>query len=153
VDKSWSPLRLIREAIPVGGGLENLSGVQDAKDSYKSPGRPDAEVRSRIFYRGQSQCALALHAVFCRRTIRDFYHARNATVRNEHEPRADLWLGISRQLPGCLWVYFLAPTLGMLDAADLFLLVRGGVGPYCAKLHHANDKRCIFRQGVQQVRP
>jgi aquaporin Z len=43
-----------------------------------------------------------------------------------------------------LWIYFVAPTLGMLLAAALFLLARGGVGPYCAKLHHANDKRCIF---------
>ena len=52
-----------------------------------------------------------------------------------------------------LWVYFLAPTLGMLVAAELFLWVRGGIGPYCAKLHHANDKRCVFRHGTQQVNP
>jgi aquaporin Z len=52
-----------------------------------------------------------------------------------------------------LWVYFLAPTLGMLFAAELFLWVRGGIGPYCAKLHHANDKRCVFRHGTQQVDP
>ena len=51
-----------------------------------------------------------------------------------------------------LWVYFLAPTIGMLVAAELFLWVRG-VGQYCAKLHHANDKRCIFCQGTQQVDP
>ena len=44
-----------------------------------------------------------------------------------------------------LWVYFLAPTLGMLIAAELFLCMRGGNGSHCAKLHHANDKRCIFR--------
>ena len=50
-----------------------------------------------------------------------------------------------------LWVYFLAPTLGMLVAAEFFLLVRGGIGPSCAKLHHANDKRCIFCDGTQQV--
>jgi aquaporin Z len=52
-----------------------------------------------------------------------------------------------------LWVYFLAPTIGMLVAAKLFRWVRGGVGQYCAKLHHANDKRCIFCQGTQQVDP
>jgi aquaporin Z len=51
-----------------------------------------------------------------------------------------------------LWVYFLGPTLGMLIAAELFLLVRGGIAPYCAKLHHANDKRCIFRHATHQVR-
>ena len=43
-----------------------------------------------------------------------------------------------------LWLYFLAPTLGMLIAAEVFLRTRSGVGPYCAKLHHANNKRCIF---------
>ena len=43
-----------------------------------------------------------------------------------------------------LWIYFIAPTLGMLCAAEVFLQVRRGAGPYCAKLHHANNKRCIF---------
>jgi aquaporin Z len=46
-----------------------------------------------------------------------------------------------------LWIYFIAPPLGMLGAAEVFLLVRGGVGPRCAKLHHANNKRCIFHCG------
>jgi aquaporin Z len=48
-----------------------------------------------------------------------------------------------------LWIYFLAPTLGMLAAAEVFLRARGGVPPYCAKLHHANSKRCIFHHGDQ----
>src|SRR5262249_1311583 len=51
-----------------------------------------------------------------------------------------------------LWIYFTAPTLGMLAASELFLQVRGGAPPYCAKLHHANRERCIFhhaQQGVQ----
>ena len=42
-----------------------------------------------------------------------------------------------------LWVYFTAPLIGMLAAAELY--VRGkdkNVG--CAKLHHTNSKRCIF---------
>lgn len=43
-----------------------------------------------------------------------------------------------------LWIYFIAPPLGMLAAAEVFLLTRGGQGPFCAKLHHHNDKRCIF---------
>ena len=44
-----------------------------------------------------------------------------------------------------LWIYFTAPPLGMLAAGEVFLLVRGGQRPYCGKLHHHNDKRCIFR--------
>ena len=42
------------------------------------------------------------------------------------------------------WIYFIATTLGMLCAAEVFLRVRGVI-PYCAKLHHANNKRCIFQ--------
>lgn len=44
-----------------------------------------------------------------------------------------------------LWIYFIAPPLGMLAAAEVFLLARKGKAPYCAKLHHHNDKHCIFR--------
>src|SRR5262249_1236424 len=50
-----------------------------------------------------------------------------------------------------LWIYFTAPPLGMLVAAETFLRVRGGVGPLCAKLHHANNKRCIFHCGYRTV--
>jgi aquaporin Z len=37
----------------------------------------------------------------------------------------------------------------MLAAAEVFLLAREGNLPYCAKLHHYNDKRCIFRHSGQ----
>lgn len=47
-----------------------------------------------------------------------------------------------------IWLYFVAPTLGMLVAAEAFLRGRGGFHPYCAKLHHANNQRCIFRHGT-----
>ena len=46
-----------------------------------------------------------------------------------------------------LWIYFTAPLLGMLAAAEVFLQIRGGVAPKCAKLYHANNKRCIFPCG------
>lgn len=48
-----------------------------------------------------------------------------------------------------LWIYFIAPTLGMLIAAEVFLRARRGIGPFCAKLHHANNKRCIFKHGCE----
>ena len=44
-----------------------------------------------------------------------------------------------------LWIYFIGPPLGMLAAAEVFVLARERKGPYCAKLHHHNGKRCIFR--------
>jgi len=43
-----------------------------------------------------------------------------------------------------LWVYFTAPPLGMLMAAQAYLRRRGPAGVECAKLDHQNAKRCIF---------
>ena len=51
-----------------------------------------------------------------------------------------------------LWIYFIAPTFGMLVAAEIFLRARAGLGPYCAKLDHANNKRCIFHHGYRTAR-
>ena len=44
-----------------------------------------------------------------------------------------------------LWVYFTAPPLGMLTAAEIYLRLRDARAVLCAKLYHDNDKRCIFR--------
>lgn len=52
-----------------------------------------------------------------------------------------------------LWIYFIAPPAGMLLASEVFLRVRGGAAPYCAKLHHANNKRCIFRHCGYRIPP
>ena len=43
-----------------------------------------------------------------------------------------------------LWVYFTAPVIGMFLAAEVYLRSRGARSVACAKLHHENDKRCIF---------
>jgi len=42
-----------------------------------------------------------------------------------------------------LWIYFAAPVLGMLCAAELYLWLRGRGRIKCAKLQHALDVRCI----------
>jgi aquaporin Z len=47
----------------------------------------------------------------------------------------DMWRG--------LWIYFVAPPLGMLAAAETFLRVRGRLSVRCAKLHHDRGP-CIF---------
>jgi aquaporin Z len=46
-----------------------------------------------------------------------------------------------------LWVYFTAPLLGMLLAAECYARLNGAKGVICAKLNHHNNKRCIFRCG------
>jgi aquaporin Z len=40
-----------------------------------------------------------------------------------------------------LWIYFTAPPLGMLAAAELHLRLKGRL--FCAKLDHASGVRCI----------
>jgi len=43
-----------------------------------------------------------------------------------------------------LWVYFTAPLIGMLAAAEVYVRKTGISHVACAKLHHDNSKRCIF---------
>jgi aquaporin Z len=50
-----------------------------------------------------------------------------------------------------LWIYFTAPTLGMMLAAAVYRAWRGSHGVLCAKLHHHNDKRCIFHCNFKQL--
>jgi aquaporin Z len=45
-----------------------------------------------------------------------------------------------------LWIYLVAPPLGMLGAAELYRS-RRAFRVLCAKLHHDPAKRCIFRCG------
>jgi aquaporin Z len=49
---------------------------------------------------------------------------------------AHVWTGF--------WIYVLAPTLGMLAAAELYLWSKGRSAVKCCKLHHRNEKRCVF---------
>jgi aquaporin Z len=50
-----------------------------------------------------------------------------------------------------LWIYFTAPPLGMLAAAQVYLRLRGRRAVSCAKLHHQNTKRCIFCEHQQSL--
>lgn len=50
-----------------------------------------------------------------------------------------------------LWIYFTAPPLGMMLAAQVYLRLRGKEAVFCAKLHHDNGKRCIFRCNHQTL--
>jgi len=46
-----------------------------------------------------------------------------------------------------LWIYFTAPPIGMLLAAEVRRRSSGAGSVVCAKLHHVNRYRCIFRCG------
>jgi len=43
-----------------------------------------------------------------------------------------------------LWVYFTAPLVGMLLAAETYVRAGRGRTAHCAKYHHENGQRCIF---------
>jgi aquaporin Z len=55
---------------------------------------------------------------------------------------AQIWTG--------LWLYFAAPLAGMVVAGEVYF--RGFGRVYCAKLHHDNDKRCIFHHRYEKGR-
>jgi len=52
--------------------------------------------------------------------------------------------GFSAEVWSGLWIYLTAPPLGMLTAAELYLWRKGRLAVKCCKLHHNNDRRCIF---------
>ncbi len=49
---------------------------------------------------------------------------------------AQAWFG--------LWIYFVAPPVAMLLAAEVYLRTQRTRPVLCCKLHHDNDRRCIF---------
>ena len=52
--------------------------------------------------------------------------------------------GFSAEVWSGLWIYLTAPPLGMLTAAEFYLWRKGRLAVKCCKLHHNNDRRCIF---------
>jgi aquaporin Z len=44
-----------------------------------------------------------------------------------------------------LWIYFVAPPVGMLLASEVYRRTASRPTVSCAKLHHHNNQRCIFR--------
>ena len=48
------------------------------------------------------------------------------------------------QMWDALWIYFAAPPIGMLLAAEVYVRLRGAAMVACPKLHHQNTKRCLF---------
>jgi aquaporin Z len=60
-------------------------------------------------------------------------------------PARTLGSAVPARVWTALWVYFTAPLLGMLLAGFLYRFRRGAHAVFCAKLHHHNHRRCIFR--------
>jgi aquaporin Z len=60
-------------------------------------------------------------------------------------PARTLSSAVGAQVWMFLWIYFVAPPFGMLLAAEVYRRLNVGRAVACAKLHHHNNQRCIFR--------
>jgi aquaporin Z len=60
-------------------------------------------------------------------------------------PARTLASALPARLWTALWVYFTAPILGMLAAAELYRRLGARRRVHCAKLNHYTERRCIFR--------
>ncbi|HEX9179360.1 MAG TPA: aquaporin [Burkholderiales bacterium] len=59
-------------------------------------------------------------------------------------PARTLGSALPGQIWDALWIYFTAPPLGMLLAAEVYLRSKGAGAVLCCKLHHENEQPCIF---------
>ena len=59
-------------------------------------------------------------------------------------PARSLGSALAARHWAALWIYFTAPPLGMLLAAEAYVRRHGLTRVLCAKLHHRNSERCIF---------
>lgn len=60
-------------------------------------------------------------------------------------PARTLSSAVGAQVWTFLWIYFVAPPAGMLLAAEVYQRLNPRRAVVCAKLHHHNNQRCIFR--------
>lgn len=67
-------------------------------------------------------------------------------------PARSLASALPARLWTAFWIYMTAPVLAMLGAAELYARSRGLGAVYCAKLHHFNRQRCIFRCRFDELR-
>ena len=62
-------------------------------------------------------------------------------------PARTVGSAVSAHIYTALWIYFFAPLVGMLTAAEVYLARYGIDAVHCAKLNHTMDVRCIFKCG------
>jgi len=97
-----------------------------------------------------SNSSLARYTGICAAVLVATYISFEAPLSGmSMNPARSLASALPAQLWKSLWIYFTAPPLGMLAAAELYVRTRGASSVICAKLHHQNDKRCIFRCGYK----
>jgi aquaporin Z len=97
---------------------------------------------------------LARFTGVCAGALVAFYIALEAPLSGmSMNPARTLGSALPANTWTALWLYFTAPLLGMLLAAEAYLRIRGVQNVLCAKLHHHNSARCIFRCGYPDRMP
>ena len=66
-------------------------------------------------------------------------------------PARSFGSAVNARLWDSLWIYFTAPPLGMGLAAEVYRRLPGAHRVLCAKLHHHNHQRCIFRCNFGEI--
>ncbi len=100
-----------------------------------------------VILRATNHAHLARHTgIFAGLLVASFITFENPLSGMSINPARTFGSAVNARLWTGLWLYFLAPPLGMALAAELYR--RGSRAPLlCAKLHHQNEERCIFRCG------
>jgi aquaporin Z len=65
-------------------------------------------------------------------------------------PARTLGSNVFASMLSTLWIYFIAPPVGMLLAGEWYARRHGHTGIRCAKLHHTASVRCIFHCGHKE---
>ncbi len=82
--------------------------------------------------------------VFCACLVATYISLEAPLSGMSLNPARTFGSAVAAQLWHSLWIYFTAPPLGMLLAAEAYLRRQGISNVLCAKLHHHNHQRCIF---------
>ena len=61
-------------------------------------------------------------------------------------PARTVGSGVAAHVFNSWWVYFTAPIIGMLSAAEFYLFLRGPDSILCAKLQHGKNQPCLFKK-------
>lgn len=103
-----------------------------------------------ILFVSNSKSLPALTGIFAGILIAVYISLESPLSGMSMNPARTLGSAVRSQIWKAWWIYFTAPPIGMLAAAEFYRRVRGVNRVICAKLHHQNDKRCIFHCGYRE---
>jgi len=97
-----------------------------------------------ILFVSNSKSFPALTGIFAGTLIATYITLEAPLSGMSMNPARTLGSALSSHVWKQWWIYFTAPPIGMLAAGELYVRLRGQSSVMCAKLHHQNNRRCIF---------